>query len=196
MSDQFVDAAKARMGAVERLLKGLPGISGYVDKETRRDADKRLRELIAGQLEEQKQALLEVQRMLLEGKGLLWMDNVDQAVQKLQILIDRIKTASYGYAGLFDTVRVREDELNALHHFDAAMAERVVDVQMGVAALRQAVSDGGDIAAQIRKLIDTLSELNTLYGKRHEAILSPDLLLAPGYGPDIEPPALLNPEGS
>ena len=83
MSDQFVEEAKARMGAIERLLKGLPGIRGYVDKELRRDADNRLREMIAGQLEEQKQSLLHVQRMLLEGKGLLWMDNVDQAVQKL-----------------------------------------------------------------------------------------------------------------
>jgi hypothetical protein len=60
MSDQFVDAAKERMGAIERLLKGLPGIRGYVDKEMRRDADKRLRELIAQELEVQKQALLEV----------------------------------------------------------------------------------------------------------------------------------------
>jgi hypothetical protein len=196
MSDQFVDAAKGRMGAIERLLKGLPGISGYVDKELRRDADKRLRELIAGQLEEQKQALLEVQRMLLDGKGLLWMDNVDQAVQKLQILIDRIKTASYGYAGLFDPVRIREEALDALHRFDAAMAERVVDVQMGVGALRQAVSEGGDIGGQVRKLIDTLADLNTLYGKRQEAILSPDLLGKPGYGPESEPPALHNPEGS
>ena len=47
MSDQFVDFAKSQMGAIERLLKGLPGISGYVDKELRRDADKRVRDSIA-----------------------------------------------------------------------------------------------------------------------------------------------------
>ena len=95
MSDQYVNAAKERMGAIERLLKGLPGIRGYVDKELRRDADKRLREMIAGQLEDVKQSLYQVQRQFLEGKGLMWMDNVDNSIQKLQILIDRIKTASY-----------------------------------------------------------------------------------------------------
>ena len=195
MSDQFVDAAKSGMGAIERLLKGLPGIRGYVDKELRRDADKRVRDLIAGQLEEVKQGLFEVQRMLLEGKGLLWMDNVDQAVQKLQILIDRIKTASYGYAGLFDPVRIREDQLDALHRFDVAMAERVVEVQTAVAGLRAAVADGGDIGAGVRKLIDTLSDLNTLYGKRHDAVISPDLLGVPGRGPEMEAPAPQNPEG-
>ena len=185
MSDQFVDAAKERMGAIERLLKGLPGIRGYVDKEMRRDADKRLRDLIAQELDMQKQALLEIQRMLLEGKGLLWLDNVDQAVQKLQTLSDRIKTASYGYAGLFDPVRVREEALDALHRFDQAVANRTVDVQMAVANLRKAVSESGDIGDAVRKLTELLTELNNLYTKRHEAILSPDLLETPGYASDL-----------
>lgn len=192
MSDQYVDAAKERMGTIERLLKGLPGIRGYVDKELRRDADKRLRELIAQELDVQKQALLEVQRMLLEGGGLLWLDNIDQAVQKLQILSDRIKTASYGYAGLFDPVKVREEALDALHRFDQAMANRTADVKMAVLSLRQAVTDGGDIGAATRKLTDLLADLNNLYTKRHEAVLSPDLLETPGYVTDVEssePPA-------
>jgi hypothetical protein len=187
MSDQYVDSAKERMGAIERLLKGLPGISGYVDKELRRDADKRLRELIAQELDVQKQALLEVQRMLLEGGGLMWLDNIDQAVQKLQTLSDRIKTASYGYAGLFDPVKVREEALDALHRFDQAMANRTVDVKMAIVSLRQAVSEGGDIGAATRKLTDLLAELNNLYTKRHEAILSPGLLETPGYVTDAAP---------
>src|SRR3954471_19695957 len=132
MSDQYVEAAKANMGALERLLKGLPGIRGYVDKELRRDADKRLRDLIALQLEEQKQALLALQNKLLKGGGLAWLDDVDGAVQKLQTLIDRIKTASYGYAGLFDAVKIREQELDALNKFDVALAGRVVAVENAV----------------------------------------------------------------
>jgi hypothetical protein len=188
MSDHYVDTAKERMGAIERLLKGLPGIRGYVDKELRRDADKRLRELIAQELEVQKQALLEVQRMLLQGNGLLWLDNVDQAVQKLQILSDRIKTASYGYAGLFDPVRIREEALDALHRFDQALANRTVDVKMAVSALNKAVVEGGDIGAAIRQLTNLLVELNNLYTKRHEAILSPGLLETPGYVDESVPP--------
>ncbi|RIK40485.1 MAG: hypothetical protein DCC57_19495 [Chloroflexi bacterium] len=193
MSDQYVDAAKERMGAIERLLKGLPGIRGYVDKELRRDADKRLREMIAGELEEVKQSLYQVQRRLLEGKGLLWMDNIDNAIQKLQILIDRIKTASYGYAGLFDPVRIGAEELNALHRFDAALAERVVDLRMAVTALGSAVGNEDEMGTAVHKLTDLLADLNTLYNKRHEAVLSPDLLKDPGYGPEVEP-GLQNPE--
>ena len=77
MSDQFVDAANENMGAIERLLKGLPGIRGYVDKELRRDADKRLRMLIAGDLEQQKQTLFGLQTKLMKGGGLALLDDVD-----------------------------------------------------------------------------------------------------------------------
>lgn len=185
MSDQYVDAAKERMGVIERLLKGLPGVRGYVDKDLRRDADKRLRELIAGRLEETKQSLYQVQRRLLEGQGLMWMDNVDNAVQKLQILIDRIKTAGQGYAGLFDPVRIGEEQLNALHRFDQALAERVADVGMAVSNLGTVVADNGDIGSAVHKLTDLLNELNTLFNKRHEAVLSPDLLGDPSYSPAI-----------
>jgi hypothetical protein len=175
------------MNALERLFKGLPGVSGYVDKELRRDADKRLRELIAGELEEQKQALLSVQQLLLEGKGLLWMDNMDTAVKRLQLLIDRIRTAAYGYAGLFDPVRIGAEELNALHRFDQMIAERVADVRMAVQTLRTAVASDGDIGQSVRQLIDLVAGLNTLYGKRHEAVLSPDLLADPNYVAAAEP---------
>jgi len=193
MSDKFVDAAKDRMNFLERLLKGLPGISGYVDKELRRDADKRLRELIAGELEEQKQALFSVQQLLLAGKGLLWMDNVDSAVSKLQLLADRIRTAAYGYAGLFDPVGIGAEELNALHRFDQMLAERVADVRTAIQTLRTAVESEGDIGQSVRRLIDLITGLNTLYGKRHEAVLSPDLLRDPSYTGNTEP-GLGNPE--
>jgi hypothetical protein len=187
MSDLFVNAAKDRMNFLERLLKGLPGISGYVDKELRRDADKRLRDLIAAELEEQKQALLSIQMVLLEGNGLLWMDNVDSAIQKLQMLVDRIRTASYGYAGLFDPVSIGAEELNALHRFDQMIAERVADVRTAVQNLRTAVENNGEVGQTVRMLIDLVSGLNTLYGKRHDAVLSPDLLRDPNYVRAAEP---------
>ncbi len=186
MSDQFVDAAKERMGAIERLLKGLPGIKGYTDKELRRDADKQVRTLLAQELEAEKQDLLAVQRTLLEGGGLLWLDNIDQVVTKLQILIDRIKTASYGYAGLFDPVKIREEQLDTLNKFDQAMATRTVDIKRAIANLNKAVNESGDIGDATRKLTDLLADLNNLYSKRYEAMLNPSLLETPGYMNDSD----------
>lgn len=177
MPDKFVAQAQENMDAVERLVKGLPGISGYIDKELRRDADKRLRLLIAGELEAQKQRLLDIQKRLLSGGGLRWLDDIDDAVQKLQILIDRVRTASYGYAGFFDPVRVREEELNALHRFDVAMATDTGRIEADIDALEAAITAGADLAPIIAQLTATAADLNRIFDRRHQAIVSPDLLI-------------------
>lgn len=188
MSDRYVEEAKKNMNALERLLKGLPGISGYVDRELRRDADKRLRNAIADQLEEQKRALLDLQKKLLGGGGLTLLGDVDSAVTKLQLLIDRIRTASYGYAGLFDAVRIREEQLKALNSFDVALAGRVVAVEERVKALAAAVTDQANFHAVSAQLADLLGELNNMFGKRQEAIIAPDLLTNAGYAPEVDLP--------
>lgn len=187
MPDQFVDNAQQNMDAVERLIKGLPGVSGYVDKELRRDADKRLRLMIAGELDAQKQRLFDIQKRLLSGGGLRWLDEIDASIQKLQILIDRIKTASYGYAGFFDPVRVKAEQLNALHSFDVAVATEAGKVEIAIDGLEAAI-DGGEtnLGPAIGQLTSTLADLNRLYDRRHEAILAPDMLLNTEDAPAIE----------
>lgn len=176
MSEQFVEQSKAHMGAVERLLKGLPGVSGYVDKELRRDADKRLRELIAGQLTEQKLQLLTLQKQLLGSGGLRWLAEIDAAIQKLQTLTDRIRTASYGYAGLFSSVKIGETELAALHQFDTALATQVATIGAVVARLQTAVSSNEALQPILQELVQTVSTVDSLFARRHEAILSPEAL--------------------
>ncbi len=187
MANKFVDSAMEKMGAVERLLKGLPGIKGYVNKELRRDADKSLRTMIAGQLEEQRQALFGLQQKLMHGGGLQWMSDVDGVIQKLQILIDRVKTASYGYAGLFDAVRIREEQLDALNRFDTALAGRLVDLQKSVANLQNAIQNNENVGAVVAQMTGLLTDLNTLFNRRNEAVVSPDLLMDPSYAPPETP---------
>jgi hypothetical protein len=171
------------MGAIERLLKGLPGISGYIDKELRRDADKRVREGLVQTLGQSKSELMDIQQRLLTGGGLLFMDDVDQAIVKLQTLIDRIKTASYGYAGLFDAVRIKEDQLDALNRFDVAMVGEVGQLNEAITALSNAVADNGNVGATAARITKVVADLNRLYDKRKDAIMSPDLLSQADYAP-------------
>ena len=189
MSDQFVDFAKSQMGAVERLLKGLPGIGGYIDKELRRDADKQVREGLARTLEQSKVELLEIQNRLLSGGGLLYMDDVDRAIVKLQTLIDRIKTAAYGYAGLFDAVRIKEGALDALNRFDVAMVGEVGQLNDAITALSNAVADNANVQPVISRVTKVVSDLNLLFDKRKDAIVSPELLDQPDYAPPAAPAA-------
>ncbi|MEJ2558911.1 MAG: hypothetical protein P8186_22380, partial [Anaerolineae bacterium] len=102
----FRQTVEDSKGGLERLASSIPGYRGYKEKENRRAADKLLREHLVRQLDEQRRRLAELQRDLLEGGGLLMVDDLDRAVIKVQKLVDKIRTASYGYAGMFDAAKV------------------------------------------------------------------------------------------
>ncbi len=170
MTDSFVEKADENMGAVERVLKGLPLAREYTDKELRREADHRLRQLLATELEQEKQRLYDVQKKLLRSGGLAWIDDADGAIQRLQTLIDRIKTASYGYAGLFAAVKIQEEQLNALHRFDTAMAERALEISERIDQLETRATEREAIGPAIDAVNDTVTELQRLFDQRSQAI--------------------------
>ncbi|MBX3052494.1 MAG: hypothetical protein KF753_13520 [Caldilineaceae bacterium] len=176
MTNPFVDKAKENMGTIERLLKGLPIVRGYVDKDLRREADYRLRQTIASTLESEKQRMYSLQKKLLKGGGLLYMDDLDSAITRVQKLADRVKTASYGFAGLLDAVKIQEDQLDALHRFDVGLAARTYEVQTAVDELGSAVEAKSGIGDAIDSLTEKLAELNRLYDARHKAVEDPDAL--------------------
>lgn len=170
MTDSFVDKAEESMGAIERLLKGLPLVREYNDKELRREADHRLRQLLVTELEQEKQRLYDVQKKLLRAGGLAWIDDADGAIQRLQTLIDRIKTASYGYAGLFAAVKIEEEQLDALHRFDAALAELAQEIKVKIDQLETDAAERDAIGPAIEAVNDTVTELQRFFDSRSQAI--------------------------
>ena len=158
------------MGAIERLLKGLPFVREYNDKELRREADRRLRQALVAELEQEKQRLYDVQKQLLRAGGLAWMDDADGAIQRLQTLIDRIRSASYGYAGLFAAVKIEAAQLDALHRFDVALAERAHEIGERVSQLEAAGASREAIGPAIQAVNETVTEVQRLFDGRSRAI--------------------------
>lgn len=189
MSDSFVENAKSQQSVLERLFKGLPGISGYVDKEMRRNADYRVRQLIGDELDRSRTALLDIQNKMLKSGGLAFMDEMGSAVNKVQLLADRVRTASYGYTGFFDTVKIRDDSLASLRRFDVAMLNEVAKLESAVAALSNSLSDKASIEPLLSKVIESATDLSALFERRQQAIISPDLLTS-DFAPQVDlPPA-------
>ena len=173
MTDSFVDRADANMGAIERVLKGLPLVREYNDKELRREADRRLRQLLASELEQEKQRLYDIQKQLLRSGGLAWMDDSDGAIQRLQTLIDRIKTASYGYAGLFAAVKIEAEQLDALHRFDLALAERAREINEQIDRLEASAANRDALGPAIEAVNGTVTDFQRLFDRRGQAIVDP-----------------------
>ncbi len=157
-------------GGLESLISKIPGYSGYKEKENRRAADKLLRDQLSKQLDEQRRRLAELQRNLLDGGGLLLVDDLERAVTKVQKLADRIRTATYGYAGIFDAVKVKEEELDALYTFDEGMLEQVSAIQTAIDALATAIDSSGDVKTAIRSLVSAADQAETTWRQRESVI--------------------------
>jgi len=165
-----IEKAKEAMSGLERGLSKLPGIKGYKEKELRREADKSVRDSLARRLEARRRKITALQSELLTAGGLLWMDDVEKVVGRLQLLIDRIKTASYGYAPLFDSEKVKEEQLDKLGQFDESLLAEVTRLDEAISTLEEAVAANENVKQAIAGVGDLLSALNETFGRREEAI--------------------------
>lgn len=165
------ETVQASLGGLEGLMAKIPGYKGYKQKELRREADKLLRMQIAGKLGDQRKRMTGLQNKLVSQAQIEFLDDMERAILKLQLLIDRVSTASYGYAGLFDAVKVKEEQLDALYEYDNEMLATVDDVAAGIDRVASAISAREGIADAVEALAETIDQANTSFDHRHEAIL-------------------------
>jgi hypothetical protein len=158
------------MGGLESLLSKLPGIKGYREKDIRRDADKQLRDVLARELADRRTKITALQNDLLAAGGLLWMDDVEKLGSRLQLLIDRVKTAAYGYAGFFDIERVKEEDLDKLAQFDEALFEELPRLDTAIESLGKAIEANEGIKEAVKALGNILARINETFGKRLDAV--------------------------
>ena len=153
-----------------KLLGKLPGFSGYFDREQRRAADKLLRESIAMRFEEQWRRISSVQRDLISQGGLAYVDDMEGAAIKLRQFIDRVRTASYGYAGFFDAVKINAEELETLYQYDLWMVSLADEVGRAIDNVEASLGTDG-VPAAIRHLTRLSQESVEAFNKRSQAIL-------------------------
>lgn len=161
------------LGGLEKLASKIPGYSGYKEKEMRREADTLLREQLARQLSEQLSRAEDVAGQMLTGPGMSQLDEMGQGNTRLQTLIDKVKTAAQGYAGFFDAVKIKEDQLDDLYQFDNQMLLQVDEIAAAIDNL-QATLDSGDesaIAPSVRRYVKTVTDSSALFDKRRDTIV-------------------------
>lgn len=152
-----------------KLLAKLPGFNGYFDREQRRAADKLLRESVAQRYEEQWRRISSLQRELISQGGLAYIDDLEGAAIKLRQFVDRVRTASYGYAGFFDAIKIRSEELEQLYQYDLWLLSLVDAIARAVDNVESSIGTDG-LPAAIRHLTTLSQESVEAYNKRAEAI--------------------------
>jgi hypothetical protein len=153
----------------------IPGYTGYVDRERRRDADKLLRTHIARQYSAQRDRLNRVQQAMARSGNLDNIAEVDRMVGVLQRFIDRLTTATYGYTGLFDPVKIEAADLDQLYAFDLALASGAEQVGAQIDALESDINSAdptqrAQLRTSMNTLATTLDDLNRRLDQRHDLL--------------------------
>jgi phage tail tape-measure protein len=154
----FHDRIKADEGALEKLMRGLPGFAGFMDQENRRDADKLLREHLCAELDGTVEALERVASGWSRAGQLDLLDDLERVAGRLRRAGDKLRFADYGYTGFFDAVKIDEDDLQRFYEYDLSLREFIGEVNEQVAALAEA-DEAEDALANLDEAIEALADM-------------------------------------
>lgn len=155
---------------LERLTSKIPGYSGYVDRERRRDIDKIHREHLADRLRALKSPLTDLMRELTNSGRLFEVGPVDAAVKKLDHLENRVRFASYGYSGFFDVVKIEQPQLDLIYSFDLALVERVDNIEAKLSELKSSAENADGLKTGCANLVSEIDQTNRAFDERYNAI--------------------------
>jgi hypothetical protein len=170
MAGDLRERIESSINRLEEMARGVPGYKGYKEKEVRREADRLLRLKLARDLQQQRRRLNRIEVQLASDGRLGALLLLERSLMRLQLLIDRLKTASYGYAGLFDAIKIEEAELDALYDYDAGLLGGVEKVKTLIDAVAAAAEDV-ELTKAGNELLEAVEEMNDAFSKRQDVIL-------------------------
>jgi len=149
----------------------LSGFIGYLDRETRREADRLLREGVAQRFEEQWSRISEVQRELASAGELKQVGALEAAALKLRAFVDRVEGAASGYAGFFDAVRINQKELERLYGYDLELLQKSDVLKTAVDELVAAIGKDG-LPSAIQRVVVVSQDALDMFDRRRETIMA------------------------
>ena len=170
MSDLYQKITDSR-GLLEKIASKIPVFGGYMEKETRRTADKMLRDAIVTRYSEQLRRVEDIQKELIAAGEIDVLDDLGTAQTRLQTFVDQVRTAAYGYGGLFDAVKVDEAALAKLYAFDNELLDNVNAIIAAVDSVQSSVGSDG-LKAAIANLTRLAAACNTTFGHRKDVLIS------------------------
>ncbi len=175
MSDIF-ERVEGEQDFFKKILGKIPGFKGYIERGNRRMSDKLLRETIADEFETLYQRVSSLQRDLISQGEIAYIDDLEGAALKLRQFIDRVRTASYGYAGLFDAIKINEEELEQIYQYDYALLALSEDVSAAIDNVETSIGTEG-LDAAIRHLTSVSQQCVDAFNKRSQVMkgIAPDI---------------------
>jgi len=167
---ELYDRITSQPGSLERLIKRIPGFTGYLDKKARRTADRMLRDHIAAEMSKRVQRLVAIEKTLLDNGGLSYMSKTSSAKSKLQHFSDLVKTAAPGYSGIMEAIKIGPDEMEKLYSFDEALIAYADKFDGALNTLAKAATDKTGIDEAIAALDALTIEATNAFELRSDVL--------------------------
>ena len=168
MSDIY-EKVSGEQDFIKKILAKIPGFKGYIERGDRRMSDKLLREQVVLEFETLYGRISGLQRDLSSQGGLEYVDDLEAAAIKLRQFIDRVKTASYGYSGIFDALKIKENKLGQIYEYDAALLSLSDEVSSAVDNVEASIGTDG-LNAAIRHLVTVSQQCVDAFNKRSDVM--------------------------
>jgi hypothetical protein len=153
-----------------RLMNSIPGYTGYKDKESRRDADRVVRDRLAAALANSADRVERVATNLANARRIAEVGAVNDAAGSIRHLRDRIATASYGYGGLFSNRDIDAPVLDQIRLFDESLLSGAGEIDKAAGALEHLAEGGGDLKIGLTAIGAAVSSLSERFHGRNAVI--------------------------
>ena len=169
--EDFFQKVTSQQDPFKKLASFIPGFKGYIERQNRRDADKVLRDTVARRFEDQWRRTSQLQSDLVSNGQIAFVDDLEKAAIKLRTFIDKISTAPRGYSGLFDAVKINEEELESIYQFDAAFFDLAEQVGRALDNVEASLGEPAALPAAIRNVTTLARQAVETYNRRSEVVI-------------------------
>jgi len=156
-----------RRGWIESIARWIPGFSGYLEREYRRDSDQLARKWMADQLDQAKSHLNDYMKRLTAAGKLSELTPCQSFLTRLDTMVGRFRSAPSGYSGFFDFVQIGEDELEKVYAIDVELFKSIEALAAGMEKLAASEEDP---SLALSGLESELKQIEQHFQKRKETL--------------------------
>ncbi len=114
---------------LEKVMLKIPGFKGYKQKELLREDDRLIRNYIHTKLKRAEEILRLKMEDALSGNFPLSIEKLDKIIKRINSIATKVRTAPAGYAGLFNRIKVKEEELNKIIEMDKNLIDKAEEIE-------------------------------------------------------------------
>jgi len=172
-TNPYFDRVKSQTGILEKIELLVPGFHGYKEKEMRRESDKLIRNQIYQKLSDAEAQAKDIYRALVnQGANDTW-DDTDHLLARLDRIMERINHSEYGYAGFFDSTKVREPDLDRMMGYDMQLIQMADNVTTSIQSLKDVLDNDRlqEAKGKVSEAMKVVDALENAYNGRKQIIV-------------------------